>query len=87
MGLTPEMITWIKEETIPRLKEEYEIMNSKEFVKDNDGIDMVWLSSSACNCELTTEDKKDWEEEIEDFGAAQVILNWVYDWLMTEEWG
>lgn len=88
MGLTEEMIRCIKEETIPRLKEEYNIKSSKEFKKNNDGIDMVWLTSSACSCKLSESDLNDPEikDEIENWGEEQIISNWVYDWLMDEIW-
>lgn len=89
MGLTDEMIKCIKDETIPRLKEEYNIKSSKEFEENNDDIDMVWLTSSARCCELSEADLNDPEiiDEIENWGdAEQIILNWVYDWLCCEEW-
>lgn len=46
----------------------------------------IWLTSAACQESLTDEDNVDWADEIEDFGEEQLILNWVYDWLMNEDW-
>ena len=89
MGLTTQMISWIREETIPRLKQEYSITSRQEFIeynKEDSDMDMVWLTSAACQESLTDEDNVDWADEIEDFGEEQLILNWVYDWLMNEDW-
>lgn len=44
MGLTTQMISWIREETIPRLKQEYSITSRQEFIeynKEDNDMDMA----------------------------------------------
>ena len=70
------------------MKQEYNISSSKEWHDKYDDIDvdMVYLSSEACEESLSDKDRKLYEEEIEDYGEEQIIQNLVGDWLNENEW-